>query len=126
MKIAVASVDGTSISQHFGHSAGFIVFDVQDATILSSEWRTANATPHDSGVCQHGGGQPAPGGPFSLIRDCSLVVCGGIGGGAAGALQQNGFQPVILPVTGAAQDVLARYLRGELVASGSATCQCHH
>jgi predicted Fe-Mo cluster-binding NifX family protein len=30
MKIAVATEDGTSISAHFGRSAGFIIFDIDN------------------------------------------------------------------------------------------------
>ena len=127
MKIAVASVDGTSISQHFGHSTGFIVFEVEDSAIKASEWRGVNETPHASGLWQHGSGeQHGHGSALSLIRDCSLVVCGGIGAGAAGALQQNGFQLAVLPGSGTAKDVLTQFLNGELVSSAAPTCQCHH
>lgn len=129
MKIAVASVDGTSVSQHFGQSAGFIVFDVEGTTIKSTEWRGANQTPHSSGICQHGEGQQnghSHGGALSLIGDCKHVVCGGIGAGAAQALLQNGIQLVVLPVPGAAQEVLTRYLNGELIPASSPTCECHH
>lgn len=135
MKIAVASMDGTSVSQHFGQSAGFIVFDVEGATIKGSEWRSAKQTPHSSGICGHGGehgqghqehGPHSHAGALSLIGDCKLVVCGGMGAGAAQALLQQGLQPVILPVPGPAQDVLTRFLNGELIPASSATCQCHH
>ncbi|MDR3763701.1 MAG: NifB/NifX family molybdenum-iron cluster-binding protein [Acidobacteriota bacterium] len=126
MKIAVASVDGVTISQHFGQSTGFIVFDVEGETIRSSEWRAVQQTPHAAGVCQHGGEQPQPGGGLALIRDCSVMVCGGIGGGAANALQQMGLKPMVLPVAGDAHTALARMLRGELSASSTPTCQCEH
>lgn len=127
MKIAVASVDGTSISQHFGQSTGFIVFEAEGETIKSSEWRTAQATPHAAGICQHGSGhEHNHGGGLAMIADCGIVVCGGMGAGAANALKANGLQPVILPVAGPAAEVIARYLKGEIAGTETATCECHH
>ena len=35
MKIAVASIDGVSISRHFGRSRCFIVFDVENGEIVA-------------------------------------------------------------------------------------------
>jgi len=41
MKIAVATIDGISLSQHFGQSKGFVVFDVEGSTVRSREFRTS-------------------------------------------------------------------------------------
>ena len=53
MKIAVATIDGIALSQHFGQSKGFVVFDVEDSTVRSRELRTNADTPHNQGICNH-------------------------------------------------------------------------
>ena len=53
-RIAVATTDGVSLSQHFGQSKGFVVFEVDGTKIISSEVRTNQDTPHNEGICNHG------------------------------------------------------------------------
>ena len=55
MKIAVATMDGVSLSQHFGRSKGFVVFEVDGLTVQNRKLRTNDDTPHDQGICNHGG-----------------------------------------------------------------------
>jgi predicted Fe-Mo cluster-binding NifX family protein len=127
MKIAVATVDGTSMSQHFGQSAGFIVFDVEGKTIQQRELRSNQQTPHDEGICQHGaGGAHSHSGIGGLIGDCTMVLCGGMGGGAAQALMQQGIRPVILPIAGSADDLVTRYLEGTIDTAPAGFCNCQH
>jgi predicted Fe-Mo cluster-binding NifX family protein len=135
MKIAVASTDGVSVSQHFGQSAGFIVFDIEGASIKSHEWRPADQSPHSAGICQHEQGEAAShqggsahdhAGFMTLIHDCETILCGGMGAGAAQAMVQYGFRPVVVPVSGTAEKVVAQYLEGAIVGSESPSCQCHH
>ena len=59
MKIAVASIDGVSISRHFGRSRSFLVFDVEDGETVDQEMRANTFTAHAQGNCvgtheQHG------------------------------------------------------------------------
>ena len=77
MKIAVATVDGESVSQHFGQSTGFIVFEVEDQQVMSRILRTPGDTPHNEGVC-HGQGA----GVLGLLQGCNVLIVGGMGGGA--------------------------------------------
>jgi predicted Fe-Mo cluster-binding NifX family protein len=135
MKIAVATADGVSISQHFGQSSGFIVFDVEGKNVTHQESRTNEQTPHAQGICQHGHDQPQGQdgqsahnhtGILAMIGDCEIVLCGGMGGGAAQALRQAGIRPVILPATGSADDAVSQYLNGTISEVQSGFCQCQH
>ena len=54
MKIAVASIDGVSVSPHFGRSTCFIVFGTTDGKIVSREVRDNTYTPHARGECGEG------------------------------------------------------------------------
>ncbi len=90
IRIAVATVDGVNLSQHFGQSKGFLIFMVEGKKIIGSEMRFSTDTPHDGGICNHGdqppSPKPAPHGILELLHDCGIVLCGGMGAGAAQTL----------------------------------------
>ena len=128
MKIAVASADGVSVSQHFGRSQCFIVFDVADGMVTSHEVRDNTYTAHAKGECK--GGEHHHDQPHShadivaALHDCQVVLCGGMGWRAAEDLQANGIRPIMVDPTltpkQAVQDFLTDKLKG-----GSGFCRCH-
>ncbi len=133
MKIAVAVTDGSSVSQHFGRSAGFLVFEVQDKQIKSRELRSNHHTPHAQGLChgeqhQHGMGAHSHGhdGVVGLLHDCAVVLCGGMGAGAAQALAQQGIQPFVLPPGHSAEEAVTLYLQGSTQAVPAGLVACEH
>jgi predicted Fe-Mo cluster-binding NifX family protein len=130
MKIAVATIDGISLSQHFGQSKGFVVFDVEDSTVRSREFRRNEETPHNQGICGSNGENPqgahSNAGIFELLNGCSVVLCGGIGGGAVQAMQANEIKPVILPGERSADDAMVIFLNGNLPATEAGYCHCEH
>lgn len=130
MKVAVATIDGNSLSQHFGQSKGFVVFEVENTTVVSREFRTNNHTPHAQGLCNHDGhhehGTHSHANILGLLGDCNFVLCGGMGAGAAQALRNLGIEPVILQGTLSAEDAVACYISGTATINRSGTCNCHH
>lgn len=130
MKIAVATIDGVSVSQHFGQSKGFIVFEVEGANVRNREFRTNNHTPHAQGLCNHEGshqhGTHSHANILELLHDCKVVLCGGMGAGAAQALQAHGIQPVILGAASSAEEAASAYVNGTLPTSATGLCGCNH
>jgi predicted Fe-Mo cluster-binding NifX family protein len=130
VKIAVATTDGVSLSQHFGQSKGFVVFEVDGLTVKNRELRTNDDTPHNQGICNHEGqnqqGTQGHASILDLLIDCEIVLCGGMGGGAAQSLRQAGIRPVILHATGSADDAVSQYLNGTISEVQSGFCQCQH
>lgn len=124
MKIAVATVDGQSVSQHFGQSTGFIVFEVENQQIKSRVLRTPSDTPHNQGVC-HGEGK-SHGGALALLDGCDVLICGGMGGGAAASMQGAGIQPVLMPGVLQAETAVTDFLAGKGNNPGAGLCQCGH
>jgi predicted Fe-Mo cluster-binding NifX family protein len=124
MKIAVATMDGTSVSQHFGQSRGFIIFDVDGGEIKSREVLTGNSTPHNDGMCD--GGHKAEGGMLGMLRGCEVLICGGMGAGAANAIQQIGVRPVIVPGISAADEAVAHFVAGKVDPNAASLCNCQH
>ncbi len=128
MKVAVATIDGKTMSQHFGRSTGFIVFGVENSTIITRELRTNSDTPHDQGLChshQPGEQQRRPG-IGGLLSDCPTVLCGGIGAGAANALGQFGIKAFVIPGALTAEEAVTRYLSGTAADPSASFCSCGH
>lgn len=129
MKIAVASSDGTEISPHFGRSTHFLVFDVEDGKVVGKELRGNTFTAHARGEC-HGDGQHDHGANshasiVDALRDCSAVLCYGMGWRAAEALSQAGIQPYILGERSTPEGAVALFLSGKLRSVSQDFCRCH-
>lgn len=129
MKIAVATTDGVSLSQHFGQSKGFVVFEVDGVTVQNRELRTNDNTPHNEGICNHGGqqqGAQGHSGILGLLSDCTVVLCGGMGAGAAQSMTANGIKPFIIPGACSAEDAIATYMSGNVPVTPAGFCNCQH
>jgi len=130
MKIAVATNDGVNLSQHFGQSKGFVVVAVEDSKILAKEYRANHHTPHAQGLCNHDEGHRHHGshshsGILNLLGDCQVVLCGGMGAGAAQALQSKGIKPVLIQGAISVDDAVKSYRNGTATVAASGSCGCH-
>ena len=110
MKISV-TYDNGQIFQHFGHTEQFKVYQVEDGKVVSSEIIGSNGSGH--------------GALAELLKDqdVDVLICGGIGGGAQAALQEQGIE-LCAGASGDADEAVQAYLRGELVNTG-ANCDHH-
>lgn len=112
MKIAMPN-EGKSINQHFGRSASFVIITIEEKAITNVlEISTENFThQHDTlaDLIVHNG--------------ATVVVTGGIGGGAMSKLKEKNLEVI----TGASGDYLAiaqSYIEGTLVDQNVA-CSSH-
>jgi len=128
MRIAVASADGVSISQHFGRSACFIVFHVEDGKIIGSEVRDNTFTAFAKGECGNGKDhRDRPSGHAAIVnalQDCDIVLCQGMGWRAAEELKAHGIQPYLIESNAVPEEVVAAYLAGSL-RPVEGFCRCH-
>jgi len=137
VKIAVASIDGTSVSQHFGQSRCFIVFEVADGKVVGREVRDNTFTVHARGQC-HGHGHGHEDGAehgqhghdhshadvVEALEDCEALLCQGMGWRAAEALKEKGVRPVVFTDDLSPEEAVAGLVAGSLtIASGF--CRCH-
>ncbi len=130
MKIAVPTNDGFSVSEHFGRSAGFLVFEVQDGRIAARETR-ANTMQHTHGHGDGGHHAEAEGAHshtaiLTALAGCDVVICAGMGWRAAEALKQGGVGTVIMTGPGPAEEKVTAYLAGNLSGEGPSFCRCSH
>ncbi|HUB81792.1 MAG TPA: NifB/NifX family molybdenum-iron cluster-binding protein [Bryobacteraceae bacterium] len=129
MKIAVPTNDGLSISEHFGRSAGFLVFETENDRIVSSELRkNQGLEDHEGSSC---GGDPAVephshGAILLSLTGCDVVICAGMGARAAEALKQEGVREVVFTHSGLAAEAVEAYLKGRLQVSSQQFCRCSH
>lgn len=78
-KIAVTYENG-EVFQHFGHTKEFKFYTVEDKKIVDSEIVPTMAVGHSMLA------------DFLLLNGVTVLICGGIGGGAKAALAQKGIE----------------------------------
>lgn len=128
MKIAVPTMDGKTISEHFGRSSWFIVFEASDGKISGREIRKNEFTPYALGECNHGQGHDgvhhSHAAVLSALHDCKYLLCRGIGWRAVEELKGKGIETFILEQTYPPGVAVTLFLQGNLRSSGR-TCRCH-
>ena len=111
MRIAV-TYENSQIFQHFGHTAQFKVYDVQEDKVIAAEVVSTN-----------GSGHGALAGVLTALN-ADVLICGGIGGGAQMALAQAGIK-LYGGVAGDADQAVEAYLAGKLDYNPNVKCNHH-
>ena len=111
MRVAVTYENG-EIFQHFGHTAQFKVYDIQDGKILASEIVDTN-----------GSGHGALAGLLNVMK-VDALICGGIGGGAQMALVEAGIK-LYGGVSGSADAAAQALAEGKLDYNPAVRCDHH-
>ena len=111
MKIAVPYENG-QIFQHFGHTAQFKLYEVENNAVVSSQIVDTNGSGHGALA------------GFLSAQGVNRLVCGGIGGRAQVALAQAGI-PHMGGVCGAADERVNEYLAGALSYNPDVHCDHH-
>lgn len=128
MKVAVASIDGVSISHHFGRSQCFIIFDVEGEKFGEPTVRPNSYTAHAKGECDgeadHGDQPHSHVSIVAALKDCSAVLCYGMGWRAAEDLHRNGIQPFVIDGEVTPKEAVQQFVAGNLK-TASGFCKCH-
>ena len=111
MRVAVTYENG-QIFQHFGHTAEFKVYDVQDEKVIHSEVVDTN-----------GSGHGALAGVLNALK-ADVLICGGIGGGAQMALSAAGIK-LYGGVSGDADAAVEAFVNGTLDYNPDVKCNHH-
>ncbi len=129
MKIAFATDDEKSISQHFGRASYYLVITVEDRKVVHRERRDkpghaqfahephTHSHDHNAQGGQHGF-DPASQNKHirmaEVISDCQAMLCGGMGAGAYDSLRARDIQPIVTDLT-SIDEALTAYLEGRIV-----------
>lgn len=111
MKIAVPYENGM-IFPHFGRSAQFKFYEIENGQVLHSEVVPTNGQGHGALV------------GFLVQHGAEIVLCGGIGTGAQVALMQAGIQ-LFGGISGLADCAVSDYLAGKIVFDPEVHCTHH-
>lgn len=123
MNIAIITEDGKTVSQHFGRAPYYMVYTVEDEKIIDREKR--DKASHNTFSRQdeeqthregHGFGAQAQSRHnkmASTIRDCAVVITGGMGRGAYESLKSYNIYPIITDVQNI-DSAIEKYLKGDL------------
>lgn len=111
MRIAVTHDNG-EIFQHFGHTAEFKIYEINGNDIVRTDIIGTGTSGHS-----------ALSGMLSAIG-VSVLICGGIGGGAQLALGRAGIK-IFGGVKGNADAAVEDYLNGKLEYDPEAKCNHH-
>jgi predicted Fe-Mo cluster-binding NifX family protein len=113
-RIAIATADGVSLSDHLARAAAFVVVDLASGTRSTRARGTDGCGNHATFV--------------ELVAGCEAVICGGIGQGAAVSLAAHGIQTLVSPaaIGQSVDEVLLAWTEGRLVISDERVCLCSH
>lgn len=111
MRIAVTYENG-QIFQHFGHTEEFKIYEVENKKIISSQVISTNGSGHSALS-------------FLLKEEgVSVLICGGIGGGAKVALAEAGIE-LFGGASGDADEQVSALLEGKLKFNPDVKCNHH-
>lgn len=118
MKIAVPVTSENQIDGHFGHCDSYGVFTISDTKEISDVKKVQSP---------QGCGCKSDIASVLAADGVSLMLAGGIGGGAINVLNNSGIE-VIRGCSGDATEVVKLYLKGMVADSGSSCHQheAHH
>jgi len=111
MKIAVTYENG-QIFQHFGHTEQFKIYTIEQGKVVSSEVVSTNGSGHGALA------------GFLAEQSISVLICGGIGGGAQMALANAGIQ-LFGGVSGSCDDAVNALLAKKLNFNPEVRCDHH-
>lgn len=111
MKIATTYENG-KIFQHFGHTAQFKIYEVENGEIVKSEVVDTNGSGHGALA------------GFLSVLNVEVLICGGIGGGAQMALAQAGIK-LYGGVQGDADEAVNAFAKGNLDFNPNVKCDHH-
>ena len=110
-RIAVTHENG-EVFQHFGHTKEFKIYTVEDGKVLEAQIVPTLGSGHSLLA------------DFLLVNGVTLLICGGIGGGARYALMEAGIA-IFGGVTGDADEAVELFLNNALNFDPNARCSHH-
>lgn len=90
VRVAVATRGSNVINQHFGHAKEFMIYDVLRGKVRLAGVRKVQAYCNGTRECG-----PPLSEAVEMLKDCSLLLCSGIGEAPARELRQSGVIPLV-------------------------------
>ena len=111
IRIAAVTDDGQMLSNHFGMAAQYVVIETEAGRILSQETRQKpHHVVHPDHSKEHAHSDQLHEDMFAPIRDCQVLLVGGMGSGARDKAVSAGLEIVL--IGGSIADAVWKYLNG--------------
>ncbi len=111
-KVIAVTYENGNVFQHFGHTEQFQLFTTEDGKIISDEVVSTNGNGHSLLA------------DFLVVHGVSVLICGGIGGGAKQALAEKNIA-LFGGVSGETKKAVEDYLAGNLAYNPDVACSHH-
>lgn len=111
MRIAV-TYENENVFQHFGHTEKFKIYDVTDNKVVGTKVIDTMGNGHGALA------------DFLVKNEADMLICGGIGGGAQGALAEAGIK-LYGGVSGNVDNAVKSLLDGSLLFNPDVKCSHH-
>ncbi|WP_339219967.1 nitrogenase cofactor biosynthesis protein NifB [Paenibacillus sp. FSL H8-0332] len=93
-RVAVATRGGDKVNQHFGHATEFLVYDTDGTDVQLLGVRKIQAYCHGKADC-NGDKAATLQEIISILSDCRILLCSGIGEAPRASLNTNGVLPLV-------------------------------
>ncbi|WP_342562724.1 nitrogenase cofactor biosynthesis protein NifB [Paenibacillus sp. FSL R7-0345] len=93
-RVAVATRGGDKVNQHFGHATEFLIYDTDGAEVKLVGVRKIQAYCQGKADC-NGDKAATLQEIISILSDCRLLLCSGIGDGPRTSLNKTGVLPLV-------------------------------
>jgi predicted Fe-Mo cluster-binding NifX family protein len=124
MKIAVVTDDETTLCQHFGRAQYYMVFNVENGKITGKERRdkmghhhfASQESGHSAATGPHGydtDSQRKHASMAEAIKDCQVLIAGGMGMGAYDSMKSYNIAPIVTDVSNI-EDAIKLFAEGKL------------
>lgn len=89
MKVAIATDDKETISNHFGKAKGFMIFEIQKGKVIDKIFReNIGKNTGECGSCNHSA-------MINNLKDCTIVISYGMGQKIYNDLLDNKITPIV-------------------------------
>ncbi|QSF44173.1 nitrogenase cofactor biosynthesis protein NifB [Paenibacillus tianjinensis] len=93
-RVAVATRGGDKVNQHFGHATEFLIYDTDGADVKLVGVRKIQAYCHGKADC-NGDKAATLQEIITILNDCRILLCSGIGDGPRASLNKIGVLPLV-------------------------------
>ncbi|WP_310829980.1 nitrogenase cofactor biosynthesis protein NifB [Paenibacillus pedocola] len=93
-RVAVATRGGDKVNQHFGHATEFLIYDTDGADVRLVGVRKIQAYCHGKADC-NGDKAATLQEIITILNDCRILLCSGIGDGPRASLNKIGVLPLV-------------------------------
>lgn len=124
MKVAVATDDFVSVTGHIGRCTGFLVFEIENDTVINVEQRENNFTHHKTSSDHNHSHGHSHASLVEGLSDCKALICTSAGWRLQDDFKSAGKE-LIFTRENLAEEAALKYSNGSLEINTEGACRAH-